>query len=254
MARQILETNNYSKFILAPFNREIGDTRRLEALMLRDGFWDEEPILVKRVGNKLMILKGQHRFFVARKLGIPVKYVETQREVNIPEGEKAKRYWSMEDHLFSYCQEERPAYLQVKEYHEETGIPLNACVSMLGGNSAGSGNHSKFFKAGTYKLGDPAHAAIVGDIILHLKKIGISWATNQYLVIAISKIAWAEGFNPSILKTKMSNHRQLLEKQASKQDYVDMLDTIYNRNSQVKVPLAFLADEAAKKRNITLNR
>lgn len=251
MASQIMETNNYARFDLAPFNRQLGNTKALEESMKKYGFISAFPILVKRNGQgRFLILAGQHRFEVARKLGIPVKYVVTKQEIRIPDMERGTRHWNLKDYLFSYCREGKEAYLRVLEYYESTGIPLNAALSMLAGDSAGSGNHQRAFKAGTYKLGNPNHAAIVADIILHFKKLGVAWATNQYLIFAVSKAAWAEGFDAVHLKNKLSAHRQFLELQGSKQGFLEMLEAIYNRASRDKFPLAFMADKAAKERNV----
>jgi hypothetical protein len=41
-----------------------------------------------------------------------------------------------------------------------------------------------------------------------------------------------------------------MKKQPSKQAYIEMLDSLYNRGSQKKIPLTFLAEEAARKRNV----
>lgn len=219
--------------------------------MKKYGFLDAYPLMVQRNGKgKLIILDGHHRFMAAQRVGISVKYVETHLNIYVPDIWQTDRPTSMADWLISYSREGREAYLVVQDYYRLTGIPLTCCISMLAGDSAGSGNHGIKFKSGNYKLGDPAHASIVADIVLHLKKIGVSWAANQYLVAAISKIARVEIFDPSILKNKMSSHRQLLQKQPSKQDYAEMLDDVYNRQSRIKIPLSFLADEAAKKRNV----
>jgi hypothetical protein len=249
MAKHIMETNNYQKFVLAAFNRPIGNTKKLEASMKKDGFWDDEPILVKRNGDgKLIILRGQHRYHVARKLGIPIKYVETQREVNIPGEEKTKLHWSLKDYLFSYCQRWREAYEKVREYHETTGIPFNACISLLAGDSAGSGNWSQKFKDGDYKLGNLSHSRVVAGIVAQAKESGYPFWNNMLFVQAVSKIAWAEGFASEVLKEKINTWVQFMKKHATKQDYVEMLDSIYNRGSRTKIPLTFLAEEAARQR------
>jgi hypothetical protein len=44
------------------------------------------------------------------------------------------------------------------------------------------------------------------------------------------------------MKKKIKAHFELLKKQASKQDYIIMLEMIYNRQSKEKVPLAFNAE------------
>lgn len=250
MAKQILETNNYQKFILSPFNRPIRSTKRLEASMKKDGFWDDEPILVKRSDNgKFIILRGQHRFYVAKKLGIPVKYLETNREVNIPLEEKTKISWKLSDYLFSYCQMRIDSYLRLNDYHENTGIPLVCCISLVAGESAGSHNRANDFKMGNYKVGNPAHSRVVASIVAAAKESGYPFWGLRLFVEAVSRIAWAEGFASEVMKEKIRTFVQFMKKQPTMQDYVEMLDSIYNRQSHTKIPLAFLAEEAARKRN-----
>lgn len=249
MSRHILETYNYNKFVLAAFNRSVEKTKRLEASMRKDGFWDDEPILVKRANGKLEIVRGQHRFCVARSLGLSIKYLETTREVNIAAEENIRRPWSLKDYLFSYCQMRKEAYLKVKEYHEETGIPLTACISMLAGDSAGSHNQNTRFKDGTYTLGSLSHSRVVASIIKQAHISGFPDWNNNLFVQALSKIVWAEGFASEVMKDKIKTFCHFMKKQPSKQDYIEMLDSIYNRQSHTKIPLAFLAEEAAKKRN-----
>jgi hypothetical protein len=251
MSYKILETNNYSKFELGPFNRDIGNIEDLMVSMKRYGFLSGCPITVKRKSNgKLMIILGHHRFRAAEKLGIPIKYVEEKEDLDPYIIEKPGAVWNLQDWLTSRFRNNLAPYVAVRKYHTETGIPLNCVISMLAGDSAGSGNHQKAFKNGTYKLGDPTHSNIVKDIVLHLKGVGVNWATNSYLIHAISKVAWVQGFSPTVLKKKIGTHRQLVQKQSSKQAYVDMIDAIYNYGSRQKMPLSFLADEAAKQRNV----
>lgn len=255
MSQKILETNNYSRFELSPFNRDIGKLDSLYLSMKMFGFLSGFPVIVKRLPNgKLMILFGHHRFMAAKNLGLSIKYVEERQKLDPYIVEQAGRIWEMKDWLTSRRSNDQGPYIEVQKYHLETGIPLHCCISMLAGDSAGSGNHSKLFKSGKYKLGDPKNANIVKDIVLHLKSIGIAWATNRSFVDAISKVAWVDIFNPAVFKKKTSNHRQLLQKQASKQAYVEMIDTIYNFGSRQKIPLAFLADKKAKERNVATKK
>ena len=247
--KQILETNNYGRFELHDFNRNIGRIKYLEESMRKHGWIDAYPMHVVRNGNgKLKIKAGHHRFHVARTLGIPVKYVESADNASIHELEKATSPWVMSDYLYSFCRMGKPAYLKVKEYHEATGIGLNSCISMLGGNSAGTHNFDESFKSGSFQIKDTAHAGIVADIIMHCKKCGIKWATHDLFVRAVSRIAWAEGFDPSILKHKIGTFPYLIEKQANLVAYTEMIDSVYNRQSKVRVPLAFNADKAARER------
>lgn len=252
MGKMVLESNNYAKFELLEFNRDVNKTRYLEMSMIKHGWIDAYPAHVVRnpKTGKLQIKAGHHRFFVAQKLRIAVKYVECRDEANIHELERATTPWTLKDYLISYVRLGKLDYVRVLRYHEETGINLGACISMLAGTSAGSSNWHKQFKDGTYRLGDPAHAKIVGEIVLYCKKSGFPHACAQLFIEALSKIVWAEGFSPANLKKKMGRYVDHMKKQPSKRAYVEMLDAIYNRGSKTKIPLAFLAEEAARKRSV----
>ena len=73
---QVMETSDYKKFELLPFNRDVARTRRLRASMLQHGWISAYPMyVVKQSNGQLGIKAGHRRFVVARDLGIPVKYV-----------------------------------------------------------------------------------------------------------------------------------------------------------------------------------
>jgi hypothetical protein len=233
------------------FNRNVGRIVYLERSMLRHGYIGAYPLHCVENGNgKLKIKDGQHRFVVAKSLGLAVKYVVCHDTATVYELQETLNKWKLEDYLVSWIRAGKKAYLTVKEYHTRTGINLGACISMLAGDSASASNHQNRIKDGTYQLGDPVHAAVVSDIVLHIKRVGIEWGAIDLLVQAISKVVWAEGFNPSVLKKRISSHRQMMQKQPSKKEYVALLDTIYNFGSKDRdrIPLAFLADKAARER------
>jgi hypothetical protein len=248
---KILESNNFGRFILSLFNRNIKKTWDLEASMQKYGFRDATPIEVKRLENGyLEIQDGHHRFVVARKLGIPVKYIEVTDDMTMAEREQTTHKWGVVDFLDGRVRQGIQAYIAVKEYHLRTGIGIGACISMLAGDSAGSGNWSKKFKNGTYRLGDTTQAEIVGKLALHCKEKGFEYWKHPLFIQALSKIVWAESFIPEVLMNKITTFSEYLKKQPLKNDYVNMLDSIYNRQSQDRVPLAFEAEQAARKRNI----
>ena len=250
MSGKILETNNYGKFEMLEFNRDVRNTIVLEESMKKHGWLDAYPMhVIRNNDGQLKIKAGHNRFVVAKKLGIPVKYVECKDEITIYELEKATVRWSLQNYLESHIRTGKTQYIKVREFKDKTGIQLSQCISLLSGEAAGSFNAAPAFKNGTYQLGDQTHANIVADIILHCRACEIFWATNSSFVGAISKLVWAKGFDPIILKNKISTHRQLMVKQPSKQQYLTLLDSIFNYQSRVKIPLAFHADEAAKVRS-----
>lgn len=250
MPTVVMETRNYDKFELCAFNRDVEKIKYLEASMRQHGWIPAYPMHVEKNGSGILKIKaGHHRFEVARKLGISVKYVLCNDTATIHELERATIRWDMEDYLVSHARTGKEDYIAVERFHNTTGINLNACLSMLAGQSAGSHNIRDSFKDGNFKVKTTEHAGTIADIVLHAKKCGIKWAHNAIFVNALSRIAWAEGFESAILKRKISAFPYLLEKQPSLVHYTEMIEHLYNYHSPQRIPLAYLADEAARKRN-----
>jgi hypothetical protein len=248
---KIMESKDYGMFGMMPFNRDVKRTKYLESSMKRHGWIDAYPMHVVQEGSrKFKIKAGHHRFVVAKKLEIPVKFVVCDDDTTIYELEKASLRWSMQDYLDSHCRNEKPEYLRVKEYCEESGISLQLAISMLGGHSAGSGNFQYEFKDGKYKIKEGSdHADIVKNLVLYIKKHGITFYNQSLLVQAISKTVWVKGFDIAQFKNKIKQFHGIIEKKANLDQYLNMLEELYNRQSRAKVPLKFLATEEAKRRN-----
>jgi hypothetical protein len=247
---RILESHDYNLFDMMSFNRDVKKTRNLEKSMKIHGWIPAYPAHVAKKGGKLLIKAGHHRFFVARKLNIPVKYVICTDNISIYELEKATTPWNMQDYLDSHCRNGEREYLAVKEYCDETGIGVSNAMSMLGGHSAGSGNFGLMFKMGEFKIKkDSNHADTVRDIVLCFKKYGVPFYNTNLLVQAISRVAWVKEFESSRMKSKIKICAGFVEKKANLEQYESMLEEIYNRQSKSKIPLKFLADAAAKNRN-----
>lgn len=249
----IKTTKNYNLFKLHTLNREVLQTKvgfkNLIASMEKYGFLDSMAITVFRERSGALVIKaGHHRFLAGQKLNLPIKYIIENEDISIHELEKSTTIWRLRDYLYMFVQAGYHSYQVVKAYCDRTGIGLNNAISLLGGQSAGSGNFSDVFKNGTYELSDPQHASVVENVVMHCKQCRIPFATQASFVAAISKIVWVREFDHNILKHKINTFAYLIEKQSGKQAYIDMLDRIYNRQSKNKIPLSFLADEAAKER------
>lgn len=247
---KIMESKDYGMFELLPFNRDVKNTKKLEQSMVRYGWMDAHPMNVVQIGSrKFMIKEGHNRYVAAMRLGIPLKFVVSNDDASVYEIERPTRKWSMEDYLVSHCRTEGVEYWKVKEYCDETGIGLQAAISMLGGNSAGSGNFIEEFKDGTYVVkADSSHAETVKEIVLYMKRQGIKFYNTTLLVRAISRLVWLPEFDVRQFKSKVKSFRPFMEKKANLDQYLDMIEDIYNRQSRSKVPLKFLATEASKLR------
>jgi hypothetical protein len=268
--KKILETNNYRIFVHGPFQREIGKLWRIEQSLLQYGWADDCPMTVTRLtleqiqrlqqngirGAMFQIEDGHHRFMAAVKHGIPIKYVEMEKNKVLPQvvRDGTHRNHNLRDYMVMFAQNDYTAYQEVLKYHDRSGIGLNACISMMAGDSAGSGNWRKQFKVGTYRLGDPAHALLIESFVSLARKLEFFYWNSTPFVQALSKIAWAKVFDPEVLKGKFKTFPELLRKKGTRDEYILMIEAIYNHYNKEAVALAHEANVAAKKRNAIQKR
>ena len=247
---KVMQSKDYGMFRVSEFQRDIRKTKALEDSMRKHGWIDSKPMDVMRNGGRQFIIRdGHHRFEVARRLGIPVKFVVDDSKITMAEIEETTESWKLVDFMTHNVRKGKEEYIKVKRYQAETGIPLTNVISMLGGHAASSGNMSKVFKDGDFVVKGTRHAETVKDIVLCLKKNGISFASTELFVRAISKAVFVPKFDPEHLKQKIKLFHSFIEKQATVDQYLDMIEDIYNRQSRVKIPLKFMANEEAKRRN-----
>lgn len=249
----IQETTNYDRFELFEFNRDVGKTTALERSMLAYGWLDPYPMhVVKNGSGKLKIKAGHHRFHVARKLGIPCKYViaEDQGET-IQELEVATRPWTLQDYLASYCRVGNEHYINVKNYLELTGIPIQCAISMLAGQTAASGNQNKKFKAGTYKVSDEKHAYDVACLVIGCSERGVKFARHFGFVQALSAVCRVKEFDNELFLARVKLHVGMMTAQPAKDAYLSVIEQVYNYGGgrKARLPIAFLAKEVATQRN-----
>lgn len=252
MASKVLESNNYGMFELWEFNRDVTKTKKLTQSMKTHGWINSKPMSVVQMPNgKLRIKDGHHRFDIAQRLGMPVKYVIDTDNSTPNELYETYNPWSLLDSLTSYCRAGKEEYLKVRDYCEETRISLALAASMLIGESAGSGNYRESFRQGTFKVNPRSnHAEIVKAMILCMKKNGVKFYNNNLLVQALSKCVWLDDFSSDHLNSKIKNFAFMVEKKANLEQYLEMLEEVYNRQSRIKIPLKYLALEKAKERGL----
>ena len=258
MADTIKATSDYSRFLLHEFNRDVEKTGRLEESTKKHGWISAYPMHVTQDGARLKIKAGHHRFTVARKLGIPVKYVicDDSANISIHELEISTNQWKLNDYLTSYCRIGNKNYTDVKAYHEKTGISLNLCTSLLAGSQAGSSNHIHKFKNGTYKTGDTKHADIIAHIVTILSLAKIKISTNNYFVNALSRALFVHQFKPEMFIDKALKNAAIMVKQPTTDRYMELIEEIYNYQARknTRLSLVFLAKEAALDRTPIIKR
>ncbi len=252
MKPELRQTRDYDIFELHALNRSVIKTDDLELSMLSFGFIPGQAIHARKNGKpgKLTIIDGHRRFLAAQRAGVPVWYIVSNDKAAPVDVEGAKKLWGTKGHLEAYVKEGRDDYIVVRDYHERTGIPLSTCISLLGGHTAGN-NFGKKFRDGKYKVGARTIAAKIEAIMVELKNLRVEFCCHQNFVKALARVLHVKSFDPDLFLSRVKQNRGMMLRQPSVSAYLDMIEDVYNyrTNKENRLPLAWLASEAASDRN-----
>lgn len=145
-------TTDYKKFKLLGGNRRIDRAHANNigrSMALYPEIFKIRPILVN---DRFEIIDGQHRYYAAKELGVPVWYekggdIKTEDAVVINQNQ---RNWQAMDYARSYAargNEDYKAILRIKDEHPL--IPLYALMRYMGGPA---GNLAETFRQGKFKI------------------------------------------------------------------------------------------------------
>lgn len=249
-------TNDYSIFNAHEVNRLLikdgsyEPRKDLIASMKKEGFRPANAInCIKEHDGTLTIIDGHNRFASARFLGLPVYYFAFPKaaEVSPLEYSRDQKGWSIAQKVQSYARTNAD-YAELVAFSESTKISMHQSANMFVGGTASANNASKTLPQGLFKIKDRGHPWMVASIVREMQR-HCDFATKQNCVSAISKAVFADGFDPEKMRDKISRHPELLKPQRSLEDYIEMLDAIYNRHVKGdRYHLRIEIDKAMKKR------
>lgn len=252
MARKIelRQTDDYALFEESAFNRDVGNLDVLRSSMRENGFLPAYPLhCVPGTVSRYAIKAGHRRFNAAKLEGKPVYYVVLDDTVSMVDLEKATKVWRNEDFIRSYFRQGSVDYAAILEWHEATGISLTQVASMLYGDCANSGNANKAVKSGRFVVKDEDHILKVSTVVDAIRREGFEWYKNNNFVSAVSSCCFLPEFDIAAFIQKCKVNRADLRQQGSRDQYLEMIERIFNKRRSETFSLAFAAKESAKKRN-----
>lgn len=230
---EVLSTLNYGLFKLMRGNRVVNDTQvnRLVASMKRK--YIPVPIIVN---GKYEIIDGQHRLAACRVLGLPIYYIKGENyDLNdVQQINSASKNWTPIDHAQSYATLGNKDYQTYLDFVEEYGFEKKIAVAMLAGQiSEQRGVHSDF-KNGLFKVKSLAYAKSCADKLYQIAPFYKGFKRRSFAIAMMH-----------LFQNKQYNHKQFLEKLqynsqkmvdcTSYDQYIHLIEGIYNWRSQDKV-------------------
>jgi hypothetical protein len=243
-------TKNYDLFSRSLDNRDVDarEHKELEDSMKLYGFLSCYAIVCGRDKNgKLYVKDGQHRLYFARKLGLPVYWIEDHSDIDVAKVNSSQRPWKIKDFAWRYSSKGNPHYKEVLQFVADHRISISLAARLLAGTET-FGNLSRKFKAGEFKVKDRSFAQRVVSIYLPGIKASKN-LRNRYFLLACSKAARVDAFTPKRFTDSLSKCQEHLVNYGSCEAYMDMLEKVYNFNRRDLFPLKIEAMKAMRDRN-----
>lgn len=226
---EIQSTRTYGKFKLHQKNRKINFAKveKLAAAIDKNNLLPIYPIVVNK---KFEILDGQHRFEAAKSVKAELFYLISDNNYgieNVADSNNFQSHWKLEDYINYYAVDGREPYLKLIELAKKYKAQITYVA-----NIHGIAKITQQIKDGTYDFSNYTETATV---LKDAKAIGVEfeferWNSRPFLR-AITFINKVNGYNKMRMLQKLHTHSKLLVKCFTAEDYIKLLESIYNLNS-----------------------
>lgn len=243
-------TTNYKLFHRDADNRalDVKKHRALKESMEQNGFIPDYHIICTRGEDGLLRIKdGQHRFHFAQMLGLPVYWTETNSDFDVAVVNAAQKGWLPMDYATRFSAGGNQDYAELLEFKEDHGIPLTIAAMLLSGMTTFTNVAQKFY-CGEFKVTDRAWAKSVVAVYTPLVQTRPALKTRVFL-LACMAVARVKGFNAKRLAENLTRCQGKIALYANRDEYLEMLESIYNFGRKDIVGLKIEAVKVMRDRN-----
>lgn len=243
-------TTNYKLFHRDGDNRPLNVKKHksLKESMEQYGFIPDYHIICTRgEDGRLTIKDGQHRFHFAQLLGLPVYWTETDSDFDVAAANTAQKGWQPMDYATRFAAGGSPDYAELLEFKHDHGLPLTIAAMLLSGVTTFT-NVAQRFYAGEFKVTDRAWAKAVVGVYTPLVQMRPALKTRVFL-LACMGVARVKGFSAKRLADNVARCPGKIALYANREEYLEMLESIYNYGRKDIVGLKVEAVKAMRERN-----
>jgi len=255
VTEMIKTTTDYSQFSMMDQNRDVDmDNRRVKNLaksMQQYGWLDAFPMMVKKIGGKMIVIDGQHRLAVAREYGIPAKYVIENKDIDVAQLNDTSHAWTVDDFVKRYAKEGVADYVSLIAFSDHYGISVNMAAGLMN-NTSSPGNVIHRVKNGTFKITSRPMATSIAECYQRLCAANKAFGKANALKVlfACFQVSY---FDPDRLVNGARKRSSEIKSITKIELFFDMFEDIYNFGRKEKHPLRFDAEQAMKSRRIMQN-
>jgi len=233
--KQIQTTTSYGKFVLAGENRPIRlkKVERLRQAMERKNLSTNFPIIVSKNGkDKYVIIDGQHRFLANVQLKAPIFYINAKDDISIDEVAEVNTLqdkWNHTDYLHHFTKKGMHEYKVLEGFMRRYGFGLTTSLAMLTGSK---GNRTDEFRAGNIVTTNNLTQANKHAERIHELGTHVSFFKTRSFVLACFDMFKRPDYDHERMVGKLDYLSHKLVRCANKEDYLGVLEEIYNFKAQ----------------------
>lgn len=243
---KIQKSVNYDRFESPVAQRPINQNKvaTIAESMKKFGFFEPEHITVREKGSKYQIVKGQHRFFAAQLSKSPVYFVvdndiTDQQMIAL---EEFRPTWSITDFVNAQAHRGNENYDVLLAFVEKYKMPMGTAANLLDG-SMGERNA----RNGSFV---PTHEKQAVNVMEIASAMPFDGAKDSRFLYALVRVMKLPSFDPKRLlsgKTALT----LLRRQRTVEQYIQMIEEVYNYSRSTKVNIAWQCAEMKAKAKMT---
>lgn len=255
---KLQKTSAYGKFKFMrgqrPIDLNCSESKTLMASMKEYGFLPAFPVMVRATGSgdTYEIVDGQHRYTVAKELGLPIYYVVDESEIDVTLVNKAQRKWSPTDFAESYAAKDIDAYQTLIDYHRSFQIAITLSAAILSGTSNFGNIRARFF-SGRFTVKNAVVATNIGMVYREAGRI--TAAVKKAAFVDALWACYAVGyFNPDQLLEGITKKPYAMRVGSRRDDFLTAMEEVYNYGRKTRKPLKFDAEQAMmlRKKNFSI--
>lgn len=233
---QVYTTKDYTLFTSIDGNRT---KSKLHLKRLKQSIKENYLFTVIIVNEKYEIIDGQHRFDVIKELNLPLYYIICEgyglAEVHILN--QISKTWTADDHLTGYCDLGYKDYITYARFKQTYGFGHNETMALLTENGTKTERFKEFY-AGKLKIKNIVDATQKAEKLLLIGKYYSGYKRRSFMM-AMMKLFKNKKFDFEDFMQKLKLQPSMLVHCPSIEQYLDILEQIYNYRRKDKVNLRY---------------
>jgi hypothetical protein len=234
-------TTDYGMFIRHDGNRKVNELNLNRLIKSMKKKTLISPIIVN---ESFEVIDGQHRLAALEKLQQPVYYVKVYG-YGLPEMQilnSVSKNWTADDFMESYIDLGYEDYKKYKEFKLRYGWGHTETTAILQNKKSSVGSGDRFkngeFKSGDFKIEDYDYAVECAEKIEMVKPFYTGYKRRVF-IFAMLRLFGNPNYNHSVFLSKLSYQSVSLVDCVSTEQYLLLIEEIYNYKNKNKVSLRY---------------